>query len=106
MMSSRPAGLPQLPDMPTSAEQGLPDFQAVGWNAMFAPKGTPKDIVDRMNAVAREALKDEGTRKRLSDLAANLPSEAEQTSAWLGEFVGKEIDKWVPVIKKAGVTAE
>jgi tripartite-type tricarboxylate transporter receptor subunit TctC len=59
-----------------------------------------------MNAVAREALKDEGTRKRLSDLAANLPVEAEQTSAWLGDFVGKEIDKWVPVIKKAGVTAE
>jgi tripartite-type tricarboxylate transporter receptor subunit TctC len=81
-------------------------FQAVGWNAMFAPKGTPKDIVDKMNTVTREALMDEGTRKRLNDLAANLPTEAEQTSAWLGDFVGTEIDKWVPVIKKAGVTAE
>jgi tripartite-type tricarboxylate transporter receptor subunit TctC len=73
---------------------------------MFAPKGTPKDIVDKMNTVTREALMDEGTRKRLNDLAANLPTEAEQTSAWLGDFVGTEIDKWVPVIKKAGVTAE
>jgi tripartite-type tricarboxylate transporter receptor subunit TctC len=106
LVVATPQRLPQLPDMPTSIEQGLPDFQAVGWNAMFAPKGTPKEIVDKMNAVAREALKDEGTRKRLSDLAANLPAEAEQTSAWLGDFVGKEIDKWVPVIKKAGVTAE
>ena len=106
LVVATPQRLPQLPDMPTSAEQGLPDFQAVGWNAMFAPKGTPKDIIDRLNAVARDTLKDEGTRRRLSDLAANLPTEAEQTSAWLGDFVGKEIDKWVPVIKKAGVTVE
>ena len=106
LVVATPQRLPQLPDMPTSAEQGLPDFQAVGWNAMFAPKGTPKEIVEKMNVTARDALKDEGLRKRLSDLAANLPAESEQTSAWLGEFVGKEIDKWVPVIKKAGVIAE
>ena len=106
LVVATPQRLPQLPDMPTAAEQGLPDFQAVGWNAMFAPKDTPKDIVMKLNAAAREALKDEGLRKRLSDLAANMPTEAEQSPAWLGDFVGKEIDKWVPVIKKAGVTAE
>jgi tripartite-type tricarboxylate transporter receptor subunit TctC len=106
MVVAIPTRLTQLPDMPTSAEQGMPDFQAVGWNALFAPKGTPRDIVDKINAAARAALKDEATRKRLLDLAANLPSEAEQTPEWLGKFVASEIDKWVPVIKKAGVTAQ
>lgn len=101
-----PARLSQLPDMPTSTEQGLAEFQAVGWNALFAPKNTPKDIVMKINAAARAALKDEATHKRLTDLAANLPSEDQQTPEWLKAFVAQEIDKWVPVIKKAGVTAQ
>ena len=94
------------PNVPTSIEQGLADFQAIGWNALFAPKGTPKDIVEKLNAAARAALKDENTRKRLLDLGIILPTEAEQTSAFLGQHVAKEIDKWVPVIKKAGVTVQ
>ena len=64
-----PDRLAQLPDMPTSKEQGLPEFQAVGWNALFAPKDTPKAMVDKLNAAARAALKDEqraGTGSRIS----------------------------------------
>jgi tripartite-type tricarboxylate transporter receptor subunit TctC len=95
-----------VPDVPTSKEQGLPDFQAVGWNALFAPKGTPRDIVTKINAAARQALDDPTTKKRLLDLGANLPTEQERTPEWLGQHVSKEIDKWVPVIKKAGVTAQ
>ncbi|MBA4220744.1 tripartite tricarboxylate transporter substrate-binding protein [Bosea vestrisii] len=95
-----------IPDVPTSAEQGLPQFQATGWNAMFAPKGTPKEIVDRLNAAARAALKDEPTRRRFLELGAELPDEAGQTPAALGELVRSEIDKWVPVIRNAGVTAQ
>jgi tripartite-type tricarboxylate transporter receptor subunit TctC len=98
--------LPVIPDVPTSAEQGLPQFQATGWNAMFAPKGTPKAIVERLNAAARAALKDEATRKRFLELGAELPDEAGQTPAALGELVRSEIDKWVPVIRNAGVTAQ
>jgi tripartite-type tricarboxylate transporter receptor subunit TctC len=98
--------LPVIPDVPTSAEQDLPQFQATGWNAMFAPKGTPKAIVDRLNAAARAALKDEVTRKRFLELGAELPDEAGQTPAALGELVRSEIDKWVPVIRNAGVTAQ
>jgi tripartite-type tricarboxylate transporter receptor subunit TctC len=98
--------VPVVPDVPTSAEQGLPDFQATGWNALFAPKGTPKDVVDRLNGAARAALKDEGTRKRLLDLGAELPDEAGQSTEALRQLVSSEIDKWVPVIKKAGVTAQ
>jgi tripartite-type tricarboxylate transporter receptor subunit TctC len=92
--------------VPTSAEQGLPEFQATGWNALFAPKGTPKEILDRLNGAARAALKDEGTRKRLLDLGAELPDDAGQTPDALRELVRTEIDKWVPVIKKAGVTVQ
>jgi tripartite-type tricarboxylate transporter receptor subunit TctC len=91
--------------VPTSSEQGLPQFQATGWNAMFAPKGTPKEIVDRLNAAGRAALKDETVRKRLLDLGGELPDEAGQTPAALAELVRTEVDKWVPIIKKAGVTA-
>jgi tripartite-type tricarboxylate transporter receptor subunit TctC len=97
--------IPVIPDVPTSEEQGLPQFQAAGWNALFAPKGTPPDIVEKLNAAARAALKDETVRKRLLDLGAELPDEAGQTPAALGELVRSEIDKWVPVIKKAAVTA-
>lgn len=101
-----PERLPQVPDMPTSKEQGLPEFQAVGWNALFAPKGTPKEIVMKLNAAARAALKDDKVVARLKELAANLPAENEQTPEWLGAFVKSEIDKWVPIIQKAGVKVE
>jgi tripartite-type tricarboxylate transporter receptor subunit TctC len=97
--------IPVVPDVPTSEEQGLPQFQAAGWNALFAPKGTPADIVEKLNAAAKAALRDETVRKRLLELGAELPDEAGQTPAALGELVGAEIEKWVPVIKKAGVTA-
>jgi tripartite-type tricarboxylate transporter receptor subunit TctC len=92
-------------DVPTSAEAGLPVFQAVGWNAIFAPKGTPKDIVDRLNAAGRAALADAGVRKRLLDLGCEIPDDNGQTPAALGAHVKAEIEKWVPVIKAAGVTA-
>jgi tripartite-type tricarboxylate transporter receptor subunit TctC len=97
--------LPTVPNVPTSAEQGLPEFQATGWNAMFAPKGTPAPVMARLVEAAQAALKDEATRKRLLDLGAELPEEAERTPEALRRLVSSEIDKWVPIIKKAGVTA-
>jgi tripartite-type tricarboxylate transporter receptor subunit TctC len=99
-----PSRLAVVPDVPTSAEQGLPEFQATGWNAMFAPKGTPQLIIDKLNAAARAALANETTRKRLLDLGAELPDQAGQSPEALRQLVASEIDKWVPVIKKAGVT--
>ncbi|MBX3552248.1 MAG: tripartite tricarboxylate transporter substrate binding protein BugD [Pseudolabrys sp.] len=101
-----PERLPQLPDMPTAKEQGLPEFNAVGWNALFAPKNTPREIVMKLNEVVRAALKDEKVRTRLKELAANVPAENEQTPEWLGAFVRSEVDKWTPIIKKAGVTVQ
>jgi tripartite-type tricarboxylate transporter receptor subunit TctC len=106
LVVATPERISVAPNVPTSKEQGLPEFQAIGWNALFAPKGTPKDIVEKLNAAARAALNDENTRKRLLELGIILPTETEQTPAALGEHVRKEIDKWVPVIKKAGVTVQ
>lgn len=106
LVVATPERLAQVPDMPTSKEQGMPDFQAVGWNALFAPKGTPKEIVMKLNAAARAALSDERVLARLKDLAANIPTEQERTPEWLGAFVKSEIDKWVPVIQKAGVKVD
>ena len=96
---------PVVPDVPTSGEQGLPAFQATGWNALFAPKSTPAAIVEQLNKAGRAALADATVRKRLLELGAELPDEAGQTSAVLAKLVSDEIDKWVPVIKAAGVKA-
>jgi len=101
-----PARLSVIPDVPTSIEQGLPEFQAVGWNALFAPKGTPKDIVDRLNTAGRAALNDDNAKKRLLELAVELPPESQTNPAGLREFVSNEIEKWVPVIKKSGVVGQ
>ena len=97
--------VPVLPGVPTAAEQGL-KLEATGWIAMFAPKGTPQPLVARLNAAARAALRDEGVRKRLLDLGNELPTTANQTPEALGAFAVTEIDKWVPVIKAAGVTGQ
>jgi tripartite-type tricarboxylate transporter receptor subunit TctC len=100
-----PNRLAVIPDVPTSTEQGLPAFQATGWNALFAPKGTPALILEKLNGAARAVLADEATRRKLLDLGAELPDAAGQTPAALAELVRMEIDKWVPIIRKAGVTA-
>ena len=65
---------PSLPDVPTTAEAGLPEFQAQAWNAMFAPKGTPPAIVAKLNAAVVKALDDENVRKRLLDLGSVIPT--------------------------------
>lgn len=100
-----PSRLPTAPDVPTSTEGGLPAFQAVGWNAIFAPKGTPRAIVDRLNAAGKAALADEAVRKRLLELGCEIPDAAGQTPEALRAHVAAEVDKWTPVIKAAGVTA-
>jgi tripartite-type tricarboxylate transporter receptor subunit TctC len=100
-----PARSPALPDVPTTKEAGLPNYQVSAWNALFAPKGTPKDIVTRLNHALGMALEDGATRKRLLDLGGVLPTKQEQTPAYLGSFVKKEVDRWTPILKAGGVVA-
>ena len=90
---------PSLPNVPTTAEAGLPDFQAQAWNAIFAPKGTPAAVVARLNEAVVKALDDEGVRKRLLELGSVIPAPADRTPEALGTLVKNEIAKWTPVLK-------
>lgn len=92
-----------LPEVPTTAEAGLPGFECAGWFALLAPKGTPKAIVDKLNASAVAALKDEAVRKRLVDIGADPESSSPDE---LAKLISSEIVKWRDVIVKAGLQPE
>jgi tripartite-type tricarboxylate transporter receptor subunit TctC len=94
-----PERSPALPDVPTTKEAGLPDYQVSAWNALFAPKGTPKEIVVKLNDTYKKALADEATRKRLLDLGSVLPDAAGQTPESLQKLVETEVARWNPILK-------
>jgi tripartite-type tricarboxylate transporter receptor subunit TctC len=93
---------PSLPDVPTTKEAGLPEFEASAWNALFAPKGTPQAVVDKLSDALAKALDDEGVRKRLLDLGSDIPGPDRRGPAALSTLVKSEVDKWGKVIKEAG----
>jgi tripartite-type tricarboxylate transporter receptor subunit TctC len=93
---------PALPDLPTTKEAGLPEFEASAWNALFAPKGTPKPALDKLTDALGKALDDEGVRKRLLDLGSDIPDGPRRGQAALSALVKSEVDKWGKVIKEAG----
>jgi tripartite-type tricarboxylate transporter receptor subunit TctC len=93
-----------LPSVPTTTEAGLPSFQASGWNAMFAPKGTPKAIVERLAAALEAAHSDPATVRRLTEIGAVIP--AKRGPDALRAFVAAEVEKWTPVVKAANVRIE
>ena len=92
---------PSLPNVPTTKEAGLPEFQAQAWNAIFAPKGTSPEIVAKLNASAAKALDDETVKKRLLELGSVIPAPADRTPQALGTLVKNEIAKWSAVLKPA-----
>jgi tripartite-type tricarboxylate transporter receptor subunit TctC len=98
--------LAAAPDIPTVDEAGLPGFYCSVWNALFAPKGTPRDIIARLNAAAVEALAEPGVRQRLADLGQQIVPREEQTPEALAAFHKAETEKWWPIIKAAGIRAE
>ena len=93
---------PALPNVPTTKEAGLPEFQAQAWNALFAPKGTPQPILDKLSDALDKALDDEQTRKRLLELGSVLPDKSGRGQQALATLVKSEIDRWTPIIKAAG----
>jgi tripartite-type tricarboxylate transporter receptor subunit TctC len=97
-----PERSPALPDVPTTKEAGLPDYQVSAWNALFAPKNTPKEIVAKLNDALTRALDDGSTSKRLLDLGGVIPNGRERTPAYLAEFVQAEVARWTPVLKATG----
>ena len=94
---------PVLPNVPTSKEAGLPEFQASAWNALFAPKGTPKPIVDKLTDALDKALDDDNTRKRLLELGCNIPDKTQRGQQPLAVLVKSEIARWTPIIKAANI---
>jgi tripartite-type tricarboxylate transporter receptor subunit TctC len=97
-----PKRSPALPDVPTTTEAGLAEFQVSAWNAVFAPKGTPPEIVKKLHDALARALKDESTRKRLLDLGGDLSNEEAQTPAGLQKLVETEVARWYKVLKETG----
>src|SRR5215468_4164258 len=95
---------PALPNVPTTKEAGLPEFQAQAWNALFTPKGTPQPILDKLTDALDKALDDEATRKRLLELGSVLPDKAGRGQQALTTLVKSEIERWTPIIKAAGPT--
>jgi tripartite-type tricarboxylate transporter receptor subunit TctC len=101
-----PERSPSIPNVPSAIEAGLPQLQTVAWTALFMPKGTPAAIVNRINAAVQKAMQDPDVAKRLAQIGADIPPPEQRTPRALGQLVSAEIDKWVPLIKAAGVTAQ
>jgi tripartite-type tricarboxylate transporter receptor subunit TctC len=101
-----PARVKSLPDMPTLQESGLKDFHVGVWHGMYAPKGTPKPIVDKLNAALRAALKDPSVISKFAELGTEPMPDNLATPEAHAKHVKAEIEKWGPIIKKAGVYAD
>ena len=101
-----PRRIETLKDVPTAAEAGLPGFELSVWHGMYAPKGTPKPVVDKIVASMQAALKDPDLVKRFTDLGSVIESPERQTPDALSRYLKSEIDKWAPIIKKAGEYAD
>jgi len=101
-----PRRLDTLKDVPTAAEAGLPGFELSVWHGMYAPKGTPKPVADKIVASMQAALKDPDLVKRFTDLGSVIVAPDRQTPDALGKYLKTEIDKWAPIIKKAGEYAD
>jgi tripartite-type tricarboxylate transporter receptor subunit TctC len=100
------ARVPSLPNVPTLQEQGLKGFEVVVWHGLYAPKGTPNDVLDKLNAALKAAVQDPAFKEALAKLGSDPVPVAKVTPQALRDHLKAEIDKWGPIIKKAGVYAD
>lgn len=91
---------PSFPNVPTMAEAGIPGYETYTWNALFAPAGTPKPVIDRLNKAANAALAAPAVAERMKEFSATIVA---STPEALGEHVKAEVAKWGPVVKAANV---
>jgi len=98
--------LASAPDIPTVDEAGLPKFYFSRWHALWAPKGTPKDVIAKLNTAVAGALADPAVRSRLADLGQEIFPREQQTPEALGAYHKAEIEKWWPIIKAAGIKVD
>jgi tripartite-type tricarboxylate transporter receptor subunit TctC len=95
-----------IPDIPTSDEFGVPKFYMSGWFGLFASKGTPNDVITKLNIAMVQSLNDPALRARLNDLGLDVATREQQTPQGLAAFQKAEIDTWWPIIKSAGIRGE
>jgi len=93
-------------DIPAASEQGLPGIEVKIWHAMYAPKGTPADVVAKLSAALQAAVEDPSFRKKMEDLGAQAATADRATPSSLRKHLSNEINKWTPVIRVAGVYAD
>jgi tripartite-type tricarboxylate transporter receptor subunit TctC len=98
--------LAAAPDIPTVDEAGLPNFYMAVWHGIWAPKATPRPVIDKINAAIVEALADPGVRTKLGDLGQEIPPREQQTPEALRAHHKAEIEKWWPIVKQAGIKVE
>jgi putative tricarboxylic transport membrane protein len=101
LVVTAPRRLAILPDVPSSAEAGIPDLQVNAWTAFFAPKTTPEAVVRKLNATVARAFTDDAILARLSALGVDVPSPEERTPGALKNLVSAEFDRWLPLIQAA-----
>ena len=100
------ARIASLPDLPTAVESGLPAPQVSVWHGLYAPKGTPKTAVEKLTAALQAAAKEADFAKRMSELGASICATDRMTPAAHAAHLKAEIDKWGPIIRKAGAYAD
>jgi tripartite-type tricarboxylate transporter receptor subunit TctC len=98
--------LATAPDIPTVDEAGLPGFYLSNWSGVWAPKGTPKAVITKLNAAIVDALADATVRQRLAHIGQEIFPRERQTPEALRAYQKAEIEKWWPIIKAAGIKAE
>ena len=98
--------VPSCQTIPTMQEAGLPGFEVSVWHAFYAPKGTPKMAIDKLARALQDALRDPTVQQRFADLGAEGVSESRATPEALRAHLRAELDKWAPIIKKAGAFAD
>jgi hypothetical protein len=88
-----------VPDVPTAKEAGLPEFRVLGWSGLFAPRATPKPILDKLTHALDEALDDQNVRKQMGDLASEIPGTEMRGQHALGALVRSDIVRWTKILK-------
>jgi tripartite-type tricarboxylate transporter receptor subunit TctC len=98
--------LASAPDIPTTDEAGLPGFHVAIWQGVWAPKGTPKDVIAKLNAAIAGALADPAIQKRLAEIGQEMPAAEQTTPEGFGAFHRAEMEKWTPIVKAANIKPE
>jgi tripartite-type tricarboxylate transporter receptor subunit TctC len=95
-----------MPDIPSAGESGVPGLYIAGWFGFYAPKGTPPEVIAKLNAATVRALGDPVVQARFAQLGLDVAARDQQTPEGLAAFQNAEMDKWWPIIKAAGIRGE